>query len=152
MFECMMALYHEADWCIWQSMVELDAVPPGIALRCKQSFINAMSGLFCIRAIIRDIARKFITARYAPRANSKCAPRLILDYTECEKMFVQYPYSHLHCCLNTIYRFKWNISKRILTHCAWNYLSQSKYTFPFFNKSKLSIQKFLHRKRRNKIK
>lgn len=49
MFECTMPLYHEADWRIWQSMA-LDEIPPGNrAEMCRQTFINATAGLFCIR-------------------------------------------------------------------------------------------------------
>lgn len=57
------SLYRVADWCIWQSMV-LDAVPAGNRARLGAGGlpINAMAGLFRIRTIIRDTARKFITA------------------------------------------------------------------------------------------
>jgi len=105
--------------------------------RCSSAGnINAMAELFYIRAIIRDTARKFITARYAPRANSECAPRLIPD-TECEKMFVQYPYSHL-CCLNTIYRFIWNISNKFQNALFSNYFSQLSILIFFFHLKKKS--------------
>jgi len=59
-------LYRETDWCIWRS-IAFDAIPPGnCAGKCERSFINAMTGLFCIKAIIRDTARKFITTRLCP--------------------------------------------------------------------------------------
>lgn len=83
----------------------------------EQSSVNAMTGLF--RAIIRDTARKFITERYCPPdKDSKCASRLIPDYTECQKMsaFSLYvcEYGRVHCRLNTIYRFA-SIPRLIVT-------------------------------------
>lgn len=55
MFECTMPLYREADWRIWQSMA-LDEIPPGNRAETRADFRKCgPAGLFCIRAIIRDI-------------------------------------------------------------------------------------------------